>query len=616
MAKKKNTYTSTLTAVAPAFAVKSLLGDLPKGSIEKVVEGKLGGSKKSLKSLFGSGIKGRGAGRAMGATLGIATAPLFLSGLKKLEKSDTKSKVKGITMIGASTAAYQSTKGAVEGYREARVANLSKAKSVSEGLRLGAIRTGYKLPLAIAMGYSVASGRKKSNTGKEPSSLKKLMAPALGGAVIGALSRGGEGAAKEILGGKSMSSVVKGLAPKAAGGAAGGLLGGLVLGGVIDSAMKSIEKKGSINDLLSESDILATHAMEKTSSVAMSVIKPMLELAAVHGATKGAMGYGRLGQTIGRSRIGKAVQNKMELAKQKQLAIGIREGIAGRVGAGGRSQLVMNMGVPELKMQRAMGNTLGKLVRRLPKEQQIQALASTANFIKQNPGMRTTARGESVAILNQLPGGISMALGTKKLPGNKFTNTLIYGGRGGLGKGLPKAGRQDTKSALNAENAVNVGTGALGLATIAGAGPLAGIGLIPSVLGTHMGMSGIKNMVVQTKKFKDMGLGEGAKGIRRALLPGLQKTTGEKVGDKAIDYLLSPGARDYGRMIGGASRGGVGALKDRAKGVAYQKYINRAASGERLSMKDALTTPIAAGTGIGALMNVRSNRKARKRAKS
>jgi hypothetical protein len=615
MPKNDKSYISQVGAIAPAFALKALIGDLPRGSLEKAVEGKLGGSKKSLGKLLKGGLKGRGAGRALGAGLGIASAPVFLGGLKLLNSKNKKDQAKGLLMVGASAGAYQSVKGFTEAYREARVANMSKAKSAVEGVRLGGIRLGYKTPAALIMGLGIAAGRKKSRS-KGGSISDKFLVPALTGAALGGISRGGEGFAKDLISKKGIHKSMKSVLPKVGGGVAGGLLGGLVLGGVIDSAMKSLEKKGSVSDLLSESDSAATHAMEKTSSVAMSVIKPMLELAAVHGATKGAMGYGRLGQTVGRSRIGKAAQKKMELAKQKQLAIGIREGIAGRVTIGGRSQLTMNIGVPELKLQRMMGNTLGKLVRRLPEEQQIQALTGTANFVKRNPGMRTTSRGESVAILNQLPGGISMALGTKKLPGNKFTNTLIYGGRGGLGKGLPKAGRQDAKSALSAANAVNLGTGALGLATVAGAGPLAGLGIIPSLVGTHMGMSGIKNLVTKTKKFKDMGLSEGAKGIRRAMLPGLRKTTGEKVGDKAVDYLLSPGARDYGRMIGGVSRGGVGALKNRAKGLAYQKYINRAASGERLSLKDALTTPVAAGTGIGALLNVRSKRNARKRVES
>lgn len=607
MAKKRKSYGSQVATVAPAFALKALIGDFPKGGIEKAVEGKLGGSKKSASDLLKSGLKGRGAGRALGAGIGIASAPLFLGGLSLVNSKKKSDKIKGLALIGASAGAYQGIKGYTEAYREARVANLSKSKSALEGLRLGGIRMGYKTPAALAMGLSIAAGRKKS---KNKNSKNKFIIPALAGAAIGAASRGGEGLAKDLISKKGLRASMKSFIPKAGGGAAGGLLGGLVLSGVIDSAMKSLEKKGSVNDLLEETDGLAKQAAIGVGAIAA---KALADLVAVHGATKASMGYGRIGQTFGRTRVGRKVQAKMELAKEKQLAIGLKEGIAGRTGVGMRSQLAFNAGIPELKMQRALGIGLGKMIRRLPKETQVQVLKSAKDFVKRNPKLRTTARGEPIAILNQIPGAVDMALGAKKMPGNTVINKLLYGGRGGTAKGLPKAGRQDSSSAISGANLVNVGSGAAGLAGLAAvaSGAAPALAVLPAA---HLGMSGIKNLVTQTKAISDMGMREGARGIREAMLPGIKKSYGfgTKAGDKATDYILSPGARDYGRMIGGLSAGAVAAGNKKLKGLAVQKYINRAAGAEKLPFKDAATIPVAAGTGIGALLNVRSRRKAKR----
>lgn len=606
MASKKKSYASQVAAVAPAFTLKALVGDLPKGSVEKLVEGKLKGSKESTKNLLKSGIKGRGSGRALGAALGVASAPMFLGGLKLVGSKNKKDQAKGLAMIGASAGTYQSVKGFTEGYREARAGNAKKAKSIIEGIRLGGIRMGYKTPAALALGLGIAAGRKKS----KKNSSSKFIIPGLTGAAIGAASRGGEGLAKDILAKKGLGASIKNVLPRAGGGAASGLLGGLVLGGIIDSAMKSLEKKGSVEELMYEAESLTK---ESAVGVGMITAKALADLVAVHGATKASMGYGRIGQTFGRTRIGRSVQKKMELAKEKQLAIGLREGIAGRTTSGMRSQLAFNVGVPELKMQRALGIGLGKLIRRLPKDKQIEVLKGAKAFVKRNPALRTTARGESIAILNQIPGAVDMALGAKKLPGNKLMNAALYGGRGGLGKGLPKAGRQDAKGIISGDNLVNIGSGAAGLA---GLGAVA-VGAAPALAvlpAAHLGMSGIKNLVTQTKAISDMGMREGARGIREALLPGIKKSygLGTKAGDKATDYILSPGARDYGRMIGGLSAGAVAAGNKRLKGAALQKYINRAASPERISMKDAITAPVAAGTGIGALLNVRSRRRSKR----
>lgn len=592
MSKKRNSYGSQVAALAPAFAAKALIGDLPKASIEKAVESKLNKSNIPVRKALIDGIKGRGSGRAMGAALGIASAPLFVGGLKRLSSGTSESeKLKGLGMIGASTMAYQSTKGAMEGFREARVANMSKAKSLSEGIRLGAIRTGYKLPMALAMGMSVAAGRKKSKSGENPSQIKKLLAPALGGAVIGAISRGGEGVAKDLLGGKGMSSAVKGFGPKAVGGAAAGLLGGAVLGGVIDHAMKSMEKKSSVEEL------------EKYASV----VSHLIALPAIHAATKAGFGYGNIGAASLKTRPGRALFKKMEQMKTKQLAIGIREGVAGRSNSGLRSGLFLNATLPELKLQRETGVSIGKLVRNLPENLREPALQRVSSMIKNNPGARITPKGESVAVLNQLPKAIDMAVGKTPMGGSKALDKMLLSNRGVLGRGLPKAGVQDPKKALDGADIANWGSALGGTAALVGAGALTGGAAIPAALiggaGAHIGMGGWKNIIAKTKAVKDMSLSEGARGIREAFLPGIKPTAGTVAGDKFIDYALSPGARDFGRMVGGAARGVAQAGRKRAAKASIQKHINNAARFERLGAKDVLM-PV--GTGLGGALALNS----------
>lgn len=595
MAKKQKSYSSQVAAMAPAFALKAVVGDLPKGGVEKAVESKLKGSKDSLRSLLSKGLKGRGTGRALGAGLGIATAPLFVGGLKKLTAKDDATKMKGLAMIGASTMAYQSTKGLAEGYREARVANMSKAKSVGEGLRLGAIRTGYKLPMALAMGLSVAAGRKKSKGGKDASKAKKLLAPALGGAVLGALSRGGEGTAKDLLGGKGMKRAFRGFGAKAAGGAAGGLLGGLVLGGVIDHAMKSLEKKGSVEDM-------EANSIEKLAGLELLLPKLM----GLHAVQKAGMGYGRLGQMLAKSPL-KGIVRSSEKAKTKQLAIGIREGLAGRQGSGIRSGTALNMGVPglgwgpELKMQRELGISIGKGLRGVPPEFRVKALDGLKGFIQRNPSMRRTKAGEPVAVLNQLPEAVDMAVGRKALPGNRTLNKLLYGGRGGLGNKLPGAGFADKKSKFR-ENLGNIITGGGGLAMLAAGAsatnPLTALPLI--AVGGHGALSGIKNVVAKSDLVKSQALSQGGKGIREAFFPRLGTTRASRIGDHAMDLGISPGARDFGRMVGGLARGATEEGNRALKNAAFQKYINRAVGANKISLKDAVTPAVlAGGTGAG-----------------
>jgi hypothetical protein len=260
--KEKN-YMQQVGAVAPIFVLKSLIGDMPKGAVEKAVEQKVLG-KQSLGKGFTQGLKGRGFGRALGGgTMGILTAPVFLKGVQLAGSKKKSDRMKGIGLIAGSAGVYQGYKGLTEGFFEGkakgRAAGLAKAKN------LMLTRAAYKVPLAVAFGMSVAAGRKKSKKGGEKS---KYLIPALAGAGIGALSRGGEAAVgtevKSILKGTGRdliaagnknrlkavfqnpamrSKILKTVAGAGAGGAAGGLLGGLVLAGVVDKAMKAMGGK-------------------------------------------------------------------------------------------------------------------------------------------------------------------------------------------------------------------------------------------------------------------------------------------------------------------------------------------------------------------------------------
>lgn len=238
MDNKKSPYWRQVLVAAPAFGAKTLVSDLPKGTIEQVVESKVSGSKLPLGTLFRQGGLGRGGGRALGGALGILTAPLYLRGLQLAASKDRKERLKGLGLIAGSGSIAVGQKGLVEGYRAARSVGTAAPKALAQGAKIGLFRAGYKTPLALLMASSLV--RKKKDTG----AFGKYVKPALMGGALGGVGRGAESFLTQA-GGRSLRAAI----PAAVGGVASGLLGGLVLGGAVDMATRMMnrdkEKKAS-----------------------------------------------------------------------------------------------------------------------------------------------------------------------------------------------------------------------------------------------------------------------------------------------------------------------------------------------------------------------------------
>ena len=339
MSDQKQSYGHQLIAVAPAFAAKSLIGDLPKGGLEFAVEKKVGGSTASLLGLLRKGLAGRGSGRALGAALGAATAPVYLRGVQLAGSKDKKKRRKGLALLGGSAAAFASVKGLAEGGMESRQAGKGFKQSLSAGAKRGGLKALTKTPQALLMGLTIAKSRQ--GKGKD-SPLNKYLLPAATGALMSSGSRAVETGIPLATKGVSLKNIFKAVKAPAAGGAAGGALGGLVLAGVTDAALGLMKKR-----------------KEKSAS---GLLGTLGHLVGIHAVTKGALRHGRNftsavdtpGRLLG---IKGTVSGKMSRAKSRQMGIGIREGIAGRKSVGFRAAALLNMSVPELRAEREAGQS-------------------------------------------------------------------------------------------------------------------------------------------------------------------------------------------------------------------------------------------------------------------
>ena len=239
--KNEPSYGTTLVKAAPFFAAKSLIGDLPKGAIEKSIELKVTKGTPWKKG-WSKGFRGQGMGRAMGAMSGIVTAPLYLKSLSLLKSNNKSDRKKGLALLTGVTGAYTMQKGLGESYKDLRVGGVAKRTAFKKGLQFGAGRLTYKIPAAILLAHGLTKGTKKK--GKKNSGLGYAAAA---GAGAGTLNRIGDTLIKEFRDKPRRSRFRKGFGRRALGGGLGGMaagaLGGVVLSKAISGAMKSLEKK-------------------------------------------------------------------------------------------------------------------------------------------------------------------------------------------------------------------------------------------------------------------------------------------------------------------------------------------------------------------------------------
>lgn len=233
---KSNGYFGTLAAAAPAFAVKSVVGDLPKGSVEFTIQHKLMQPKSSTKSLLLQGMRGRGAGRAAGGLAGVITAPVYLKSIQLLGSKDGDERRKGLLLNLGSTAGYAGIKGMSEGAIESFARKDPIIKAMRSGAGLALAKVPMKLAPAAFTAVAIAKGRQRDGSGKEPGFSKKYIMPVLVGATTGATSRMGESVLQTLGSGGKLR--VKPLAALGAGAAVGGALGAAVVSKVTDHVLK------------------------------------------------------------------------------------------------------------------------------------------------------------------------------------------------------------------------------------------------------------------------------------------------------------------------------------------------------------------------------------------
>lgn len=240
--KKSSGYLATVGKVAPAFAAKALVGDIPKGAVEELVERRLQGHKTGVGALKRA-LKGRAAGRAAGGITGILTAPLYLKGIDLLGSKKKGDKLRGAALLTGATGVYGVQKGSFEGFGKARAAGMTKTKSLASGLSLGLARASHKVPAAMIMGLALAKAQKNKAKAKKKGGLSHHALPALTGAAVTGGARGYESVVQDVLRNKqTMAKALRRALPAIGGGTVGGLLGGLVLSGAVDVAKKAMKK--------------------------------------------------------------------------------------------------------------------------------------------------------------------------------------------------------------------------------------------------------------------------------------------------------------------------------------------------------------------------------------
>lgn len=250
--EKLKSYGAGVAAAAPIFAAKTILGDIPRKTLEEVIEQKGTAKLKGLKipktsTIARKALSGRALYQAgVGGGFGILTAPAYIKGVELLNSDNKKDKAKGLALIGGAASVYQGAKGFGEGMGIAKTRGLPK-KKIPLGIATSISRVGVKLPAALISGAAIAAGRKK-----EKSSVKdKLLMPTLITGAVGAIQNTATMAGTEAqLSGKGKLKVVKSLMkkpkmllPAAAAGAASGMMAGAIGALVVDKAVGAIKKK-------------------------------------------------------------------------------------------------------------------------------------------------------------------------------------------------------------------------------------------------------------------------------------------------------------------------------------------------------------------------------------
>lgn len=257
-ADNKKTKRRALYGTLGAGALKSLMGDLPKGAIDSVAEDATTRAlnKQRIRPAFSlpnikGALKARASGRALGGLVaGTATFPVFASGISDLKSGEKDRRGKGVAKIVGSGAAYGYGKGGIEGAWEAYAKKTPNWKKHfgTKALARGATSTAVASALALGLAYKMRKNQKAEAAGKKRKSILPLAA------AFGGISGGAKGLSETILESakankqtfnpkfyKTMLKQPKTWVPKTVGRGVAGAFGTAVLGGVLS---KLLSKKG------------------------------------------------------------------------------------------------------------------------------------------------------------------------------------------------------------------------------------------------------------------------------------------------------------------------------------------------------------------------------------
>lgn len=231
--EKRKGYAAALAATAPV-AVAQAASEGPKGWIDKKVENatarKLGVQAKDKVKPWRTAV-GRSAGRLTG---GVATAPVFFSGIDDVRKGEKK---KGYAKIVGSSGVYSGVKGATEAVAE------GGGKAAVRKKLSGMVRARGALGIAGGVATAGAVAGSGKNTKEKDSVKNRVLKPAAAGTAIGAVKGGLEDVAI-----RGKGATRKTVAAKATGRAASGAMGALVISEIARKLreQKGKEKKSSV----------------------------------------------------------------------------------------------------------------------------------------------------------------------------------------------------------------------------------------------------------------------------------------------------------------------------------------------------------------------------------
>jgi hypothetical protein len=614
--KKDLGYLPAVAAAAPVFGLKAVVGDLPKGALEYAVENKALGGNRAFGTYLRQGFKGRGAGRALGAGLGILSAPFFVKGTRLLESKNKDDKRRGLALVAGSTAGLAAAKGFLEAGVEGISSGMNPiAAATSGGMRAG-IRAGYKIPLALATTFGVAAGRSKSDS----SPAMKYLAPVAAGAGVGAISRSIEEAAQIAAKGKGLRLTPANLRKITAaglGGAAGGVLGGLVLAKAVD-VLSPKEKKAAVpvgaalDALLSMGGSAAAHAGKE---IGLGYAGPGLLQHTVTGAGYGYKAQsGFLKKLLGEKAVA-SLQKSTNRARSRQVGLGIQEGLYGYGTAPMGAKFLSNFGVgiggvsPESMAYRELGIKLGRSLREKAPGEREAFLKKMQKFIIDRPDTLKGAEGELNPLTAPLLGGISMAVGERPfyVKGGKLKEVgkwALHGGHPYSEKGLPTAlGALEKEPGWLKQNYPHL----MAMTGLAASGPGV-LGTAAGMAGGHGALSGIKNMVTTLPFVKEKIVKSTHQGIRYGVFPGkaFKPTLGMEIGLSPATTMMERSLKPLVTAIRDEEIArGVGAIK---RTIASGKDTSRA----KRIIKDtpkALLLPLGAGAGVGLAGNAILSRK-------